>query len=321
MKIHIVQKGDTLWEISKKYGVDFEELKGLNSQLSSPDMIMPGMKIKVPGSAKAVKKETVAIKETQQKETQKENQKENQKETVKQPYMNTSPKPMPAIKEDDTKAQKPVQPQMPVPALPQMPMMEQDISNHTTINFPQMPQMPQILPAPLPEKIEAKKPENKKPENKKPETKKKDPGQNPAQQQTGKQPTYQQPAAEQPIQSPPPHMVPVYWHYCHPCWPAMPFHHPAYPIEGQMEPAYPMMPQVAPATSDCGCQGSSPLVPYPADQGMNAMAGSYPNQGSFGNMYPPQIQNPQETDYYPSPPTFPNFSGLRKENEEKDHHE
>ncbi|MEH6944270.1 SafA/ExsA family spore coat assembly protein, partial [Bacillus sp. JJ722] len=49
MKIHIVQKGDTLWKLAKKYGVHFEELKKLNSQLSNPDMIMPGMKIKIPG--------------------------------------------------------------------------------------------------------------------------------------------------------------------------------------------------------------------------------------------------------------------------------
>ena len=51
MKIHIVQKGDTLWKLAKKYGVQFEELKKLNSQLSNPDMIMPGMKIKVPSAA------------------------------------------------------------------------------------------------------------------------------------------------------------------------------------------------------------------------------------------------------------------------------
>ena len=43
-------KGDTLWKIAKKYGVNFEELKKLNSQLRNPDMIMPGMKIKVPTS-------------------------------------------------------------------------------------------------------------------------------------------------------------------------------------------------------------------------------------------------------------------------------
>ncbi|MFE8696858.1 SafA/ExsA family spore coat assembly protein [Cytobacillus sp. FJAT-53684] len=57
MKIHIVQKGDTLWKIAKKYGVNFEELKKMNTQLSNPDMIMPGMKIKVPGAGGSVKKE------------------------------------------------------------------------------------------------------------------------------------------------------------------------------------------------------------------------------------------------------------------------
>ncbi|MHC8522687.1 SafA/ExsA family spore coat assembly protein [Rossellomorea sp. H39__3] len=56
MKIHIVQKGDTLWKIAKKYGVNFEELKHMNAQLSNPDMIMPGMKIKVPTSGGTVKK-------------------------------------------------------------------------------------------------------------------------------------------------------------------------------------------------------------------------------------------------------------------------
>ena len=57
MKIHIVQKGDTLWKIAKKYGVNFEELKKMNSQLSNPDMIMPGMKVKVPTSGGTIKKE------------------------------------------------------------------------------------------------------------------------------------------------------------------------------------------------------------------------------------------------------------------------
>src|SRR5574342_337577 len=61
VKIHIVQKGDTLWKIAKKYGVNFEELKKLNSQLSNPDMIMPGMKIKVPTSGGSVKKEAPIV--------------------------------------------------------------------------------------------------------------------------------------------------------------------------------------------------------------------------------------------------------------------
>ncbi|WP_025027392.1 SafA/ExsA family spore coat assembly protein [Caldalkalibacillus mannanilyticus] len=50
MKIHIVQKGDTLWNLAEKYGVDFESLKQANAHLSDPDMIMPGMKIKIPTS-------------------------------------------------------------------------------------------------------------------------------------------------------------------------------------------------------------------------------------------------------------------------------
>ncbi|ANB57672.1 spore coat assembly SafA domain protein [Anoxybacillus sp. B7M1] len=57
MKIHIVQKGDTLWKIAQKYGVDFEQLKHLNGQLSNPDLIMPGMKIKIPTAGVPVKKE------------------------------------------------------------------------------------------------------------------------------------------------------------------------------------------------------------------------------------------------------------------------
>ncbi|MFK2824508.1 SafA/ExsA family spore coat assembly protein [Bacillus sp. B190/17] len=57
MRIHIVQKGDTLWTIAKKYGVNFDELKKLNAQLSNPDLIMPGMKIKVPTPAGSPKKE------------------------------------------------------------------------------------------------------------------------------------------------------------------------------------------------------------------------------------------------------------------------
>lgn len=58
MKIHIVQKGDTLWSIAEKYGVDFEQLKSVNVHISSPDMIMPGMKIKVPTEDKHVKHKT-----------------------------------------------------------------------------------------------------------------------------------------------------------------------------------------------------------------------------------------------------------------------
>lgn len=110
LKIHIVQKGDTLWEISKSYGVDFEQVKELNSQLSSPDMIMPGMKIKIPSSSKMVKKEDMSLKETSKSEHS---------------YKDISPKPMPVIKEDDKEKPKPVKAQMPVQPLPKMPVQKE----------------------------------------------------------------------------------------------------------------------------------------------------------------------------------------------------
>lgn len=67
MKIHIVQKGDTLWTIAKKYNVDFNALKSLNNQLSNPDMIYPGMKIKIPSATMVIDgKETQHVKEKQQ---------------------------------------------------------------------------------------------------------------------------------------------------------------------------------------------------------------------------------------------------------------
>ncbi|WP_095742880.1 SafA/ExsA family spore coat assembly protein [Sediminibacillus massiliensis] len=81
MKIHVVQKGETLWEISKKYGVDFNELKQVNSHLSNPDMIMPGMKIKIPGSSVQVKKQGTLDKEMKKYPADKAKEK---KETAKQ---------------------------------------------------------------------------------------------------------------------------------------------------------------------------------------------------------------------------------------------
>ncbi|XLP20922.1 SafA/ExsA family spore coat assembly protein [Bacillus toyonensis] len=71
-----MQKGDTLWKIAKKYGVDFDTLKKTNTQLSNPDLIMPGMKIKVPSNGVHVKHQVGAgsappkqyVKEVQQKE-------------------------------------------------------------------------------------------------------------------------------------------------------------------------------------------------------------------------------------------------------------
>lgn len=54
MKIHFVKQGDTLYEISQKYGVELDALIAANPQLKDPDKLMPGMKIKVPTKAAAL---------------------------------------------------------------------------------------------------------------------------------------------------------------------------------------------------------------------------------------------------------------------------
>src|SRR5690625_47417 len=125
LKIHIVQKGDTLWEIAKKYGVDFEEVKELNSQLSSPDMIMPGMKVKIPSSTKTVKKETMKPKEEQKPKTE-------------HPYKEMSPKPLPIMKEDDHKKPKEVKVEMP-----------KEKKSHVQPQMPQAPEIPQMSMQPV----------------------------------------------------------------------------------------------------------------------------------------------------------------------------
>lgn len=146
LKIHIVQKGDTLWEISKTYEVDFEQLQQLNPQISSPDMIMPGMKIKVPRPMKSVKKET-------------------KKPLVKESKKQEMPKPLPEINEDDhqkpaeiklempikqTPKDKPIEtklPPQPIKEMIELPMMESEAIPH----LPEMPQQEQSQQQPVAE--------------------------------------------------------------------------------------------------------------------------------------------------------------------------
>lgn len=45
---YTVQKGDTLWEISKKYKVGISEIINANPQFKDPNMIYPGDKVYVP---------------------------------------------------------------------------------------------------------------------------------------------------------------------------------------------------------------------------------------------------------------------------------
>ncbi|MFA1822554.1 SafA/ExsA family spore coat assembly protein [Virgibacillus oceani] len=298
MKIHVVQKGDTLWEISQKYGVDFEEVKQLNSHLSSPDMIMPGMKIKVPTNSKAVKHESKPAKETK-------------KEQVKQPYQDISPKPMPVIKEDDKAPPKKVQPEMPkMPQMPiqpivQMPILEQDFDYHTTVKFPEKPKEPEV-------KKEKPKPQPVK-EEKKVEA-------------------VMPPPQPMPMQMP---MTPCIY-MVHPCCPPAPYpmaapaldqhQHPMgkhgkkdcgcqgtemhyqnmmpYPVYGGVNNQN-MMPNTM-----YGEANNQNMMPYPMYERMNnenMPHSSYttpPNQQQQSNLYPPPF-SPDMTQAYPSPPGYP----------------
>lgn len=137
MKIHIVQKGDTLWKIAKKYGVNFEELKQLNSQLSNPDMIMPGMKIKVPTAGVPVKKEApiMPVKEAPK---------------AVHPFAEMPPVTLPVVEEvkEQPKVVSPAMYEAPAMPMPQMyqPQPEIDVNNYYMVNMAMMNQTPPQLP-------------------------------------------------------------------------------------------------------------------------------------------------------------------------------
>ncbi|WP_353056656.1 SafA/ExsA family spore coat assembly protein [Mesobacillus subterraneus] len=180
MKIHIVQKGDTLWKIAKKYGVNFEELKKMNAQLSNPDMIMPGMKIKVPTAGGTVKKEAPIAGGTPQAKINMGGKKE-------MPIAKEKPMPMPEVKKEVPKEApvkeqpkmempKPVPKEEPVkPYKPKMPVQikpEIDINNYYMMNMANMQLPPQPKPQPKPQLKPQPKPQlPPKPDNIFPEVK------------------------------------------------------------------------------------------------------------------------------------------------------
>ncbi|MEH7802217.1 SafA/ExsA family spore coat assembly protein [Bacillus pumilus] len=138
MKIHIVQKGDSLWKISKKYGVDFQELKKLNSQLSNPDLIMPGMKIKIPSSG-------VPVKTDHQKAKEMPKSKEH-------PYVKEKPKDV--VQVQDTKPKE--KPNEPVPYVPPVPKIEQPVFPQVDVNYYQTNLYQPFTPPPKKEHHEKK---------------------------------------------------------------------------------------------------------------------------------------------------------------------
>ncbi len=166
MKIHIVQKGDTLWTIAKKYGVNFEELKKMNAQLSNPDLIMPGMKIKVPTLAGMPNKEMPKSGTVQ---------KEKKVEQPIAPVTEVKP-PSPPVKEKEK-----VVVQKPNIMPPPMPPIIPEVEINQIFQFQKTQQAPPVVPP-------VKQP-----------VKKETPAVQPA-----KQPAPKAPAAVQPVKSPAP---------------------------------------------------------------------------------------------------------------------
>lgn len=113
MKIHIVQKGDTLAKIANEYGIDLGNLISFNPQLSSPDMIMPGMKVKIPTETKPVQKEKgqkllVTEQKDQKVQSEADEKKEQKKSSNAMQERNSVTRPIGDAIEMDEQMKKPV---------------------------------------------------------------------------------------------------------------------------------------------------------------------------------------------------------------------
>lgn len=296
LKIHIVRKGDTLWEIAKQYGVDFEELQKSNPQLSSPDMIMPGMKIKIPSGSKTVKKETTIAKETKVPVAKKE-----------------TPKQAPTIKEDDHEKPKEVKVEMPkkhTPAIPsklqtpkkEAPIVKEQQKSPTkpTKEIQKAPVKPmkEMIKMPVMEELPIEQP--KVPQAKKPKKNIKVDEQSP--------------------------VAPICYHYYHHCCPPlfqhcfpvmnemtggfMPHHHMQ---QGHMIQPLPIQPQQM--GQPCGCHVTNQhMQQYQMREQLPMPEVNFapPVHQPYG--YEPQVQPVPEAQLYsiekpfPFPPPYPSFS-------------
>ncbi|WP_208401995.1 SafA/ExsA family spore coat assembly protein [Halalkalibacterium halodurans] len=260
MKIHIVQKGDTLWKLAKKYGVDFEQLKAANSQLANPDMIMPGMKIKIPTGSVPVKKEGPHV------------------QVKEQPVQPIHPKEAPTPPPTHVMPQMPT---MPHPKVTQEAKVTEKTQNmyetHLNFNYYGQPKPP-VAPIPKPPKKEMPKKEIPKKEVPKKEMPKKE---MPKQKVTPKEfPKKEMPKKEMPKPTPPPPKpkpMPMVTAPVHKPMPKpkpmpvqMPMHMPVSKcVQPQWQPVSPLMP---------GCS------PGPV-HGMHSPHGMYPTmpQMDFGH--------------------------------------
>jgi len=146
VRIHIVQKGETLWRIAKQYGIGLDELKRLNAHLANPDYIVPGMEIVLPENSGAASKSTM----TKAQQTAPMPSKEVQTAPMPAKEIQTAPKeqatkPVKEVPKVVETAPIPAPVPQPMPAPVPMPQFQFDFA-------PQMHfEQPQPLPAPAPQ--------------------------------------------------------------------------------------------------------------------------------------------------------------------------
>lgn len=151
MQTHIVVKGDTLWKISRNYGVSFEELKKVNAHLANPEYIVPGMKIFIPNSKKM---ESTTHPYSDNRPVKKEMVKKEmvKKEEVKipQPIDKAKTQPVPVPLPVPVMPTIPVQPKQPVAPKYQQPQQPMQPPPSHTFPFHMMP-VPDIDMTPSPQ--------------------------------------------------------------------------------------------------------------------------------------------------------------------------
>lgn len=149
MRIHIVQKGETLWRIAKHYGIGLDELKRLNAHLANPDYIVPGMEIVLPESVNAPENPGTKVGMTKEQQTAPITSKAV--ETAPKEIMTKEqPKPIKEIPKVVETAPMPPKP-APMPQLDLTPQFHFDFAPQMHFQQPQHMPQPQPMPMPMPQ--------------------------------------------------------------------------------------------------------------------------------------------------------------------------
>lgn len=150
VRIHIVQKGDTLWKIAKEYGISFEDLKRLNVHLANPDYIVPGMEIILP---ERIHKEAPVQPKQHVKESVKKEVPKPTPPSAPAPAPKPTPMPMPEPQMMPIPYPMPMPMPMPQPQVWMQPPLEMNWNQQLIMPQMEQPELPPIhiqTPAPQP---------------------------------------------------------------------------------------------------------------------------------------------------------------------------